>query len=210
MLGDTAVAVHPDDQRYKHLHGKMLQHPFIDRQYASWSIDAIGAASSDARTCSSYICVPPTHYRSFGLARYRIPLITDAVLVDMNFGTGAVKVTPSHDPNDYECVIRNKLPFINILNHNGTINENGGRFAGLKRFTARRQVTQALQELGLLRGKKDNEMSIATCSRSGDIIEPLIMPQWYVACKEIGKRAADAVRDGSLEIIPKSQESRWF
>src|SRR5436305_11668939 len=115
MLGDTAVAVHPDDERYKHLHGKMLVHPFVDR---------------------------------------RVPVITDAILVDPKFGTGAVKVTPAHDFNDFATGKRHKLPEITIFEQDGTVNANGGSFQGLDRKEARKRVKRELEQLGLARGTK--------------------------------------------------------
>lgn len=172
MLGDTAVAVHPDDPRYKHLHGKYLQHPFLDR---------------------------------------RIPIITDGELVDMSFGTGAVKVTPAHDPNDYLCGKRNSLEFITILTEDGKITAaNGGPFAGMMRYDARVAMEKALEEMGLLRGKEVNKMRLGICSRSGDIVEPMMTPQWYVNCNSMAKRAVDAVRNGDLKILPAMHESTWF
>jgi valyl-tRNA synthetase len=128
MLGDTAIAVHPDDPRYTHLHGKFALHPFLDR---------------------------------------RIPIITDAVAVDMTFGTGAVKITPAHDPNDYEVGVRHGLEFINILNDDGTFNANAGPYDGVKRFHARVKVVQALKEKGLYVETKDNPMNIPLCAYVG-------------------------------------------
>lgn len=172
MLGDTAVAVHPDDPRYNHLIGKFLIHPFVNR---------------------------------------KIPIIADPELVDMSFGTGAVKVTPAHDPNDFACGRRNNLPEITIFNLDGDVNENGGeRFNGMKRYVARVEVEKALSELGLLRGKEPNAMSLPVCSRSGDIVEPMLIPQWWVNCKELAKRSADVVRNGELEIVPAQFEETWF
>ena len=140
MLGDTAVAVHPDDARYKHLHGKMLVHPINGR---------------------------------------KIPLITDAILVDMAFGTGAVKITPAHDPNDFATGQRHKLPFINVFDDNGRINAQGGAlFKGMKRFEARWKIITYLDMQGLFRGKEDNAMRLGLCSRSKDVIEPMLKPQW--------------------------------
>ena len=172
MLGDTAVAVHPDDPRYKVLHGKTLKHPFVDRE---------------------------------------IPVICDAELVDMAFGTGAVKITPAHDPNDFETGKRHGLEFISILTDDGKINANGGaRFAGTPRFEARRTVLAALEEAGLYRGVADNKMRLGLCSRSKDVIEPMIKPQWWVDCKGMAADACEVVRDGRLEIIPKMHEKTWF
>jgi len=172
MLGDTAVAVHPDDARYTHLHGKFLLHPFLER---------------------------------------RIPIVTDAVLVDMAFGTGAVKITPAHDPNDYECGRRHNLEFISVLTDDGAINGNGGKqFEGMMRYDARIAVEKALEEKGLYHGKVPNKMRLGLCSRSGDVLEPMITPQWYVNCKGMAEKATGAVRDGSLKIVPKDHEKTWF
>lgn len=171
MLGDTAVAVHPEDPRYKHLHGKFLTHPFNDR---------------------------------------KIPIITDDILVDMNFGTGAVKITPAHDPNDYLCGKRNNLDFIIVLTEDGKIASNGGQFAGLMRYDARIAMEKELESLGLLKGKEVNKMRLGLCSRSGDIIEPMLTPQWYVNCNSMAKKATDAVRNGELRIVPDFHEATWY
>ncbi|CAI5984277.1 unnamed protein product [Closterium sp. NIES-65] len=172
MLGDTAVAVHPDDPRYKALHGKFAVHPFSGR---------------------------------------RIPIVCDAELVDMAFGTGAVKITPAHDPNDFATGKRHNLEFINIFTDDGLINANGGKeFEGMKRFDARTAVLEKLQEKGLYRGVADNPMRLGFCSRSKDIIEPMLKPQWYVSCADVAADACQAVRDGQLEFIPKAHEETWF
>lgn len=172
MLGDTAVAVHPEDPRYTHLHGKFVIHPFSGR---------------------------------------KIPIICDADLVDMSFGTGAVKITPAHDPNDYECGKRHNLEFITILNPDGSINHHGGpEFEGMMRYDARIAMEEALEKKGLLKGKEPNKMRLGLCSRSGDILEPMITPQWYVNCDSMAKRSTDAVRNGELKIIPADHEKTWF
>ena len=171
MLADMIVAVHPEDPRYQHLHGKFLQHPFLPR---------------------------------------RIPIITDSELVDMNFGTGAVKVTPAHDPNDYLCGKRNNLEFMTILTDDGRIAANGGQFAGMMRYDARVEMEKALDELGLFRGKEVNKMRLGICSRSGDIVEPMLTPQWYVNCTSMAKRSVDAVRNGDLKIVPAVHEATWY
>lgn len=171
MLGDTAVAVHPDDPRYKHLHGKFVIHPFNQR---------------------------------------RIPIICDKELVDMEFGTGAVKITPAHDPNDYECGKRHNLEFITILTPEGAINDKGSQFKGMMRYDARIAVEAALKEKNLYIGKEPNKMRLGLCSRSGDVLEPMITPQWYVSCGGMAKRSTDAVRNGELKILPKDQEKTWF
>lgn len=107
--------------------------------------------------------------------------------VDMSFGTGAVKITPAHDPNDYECGKRHSLEFINIFNPDGTVNANGAPFEGVMRYDARIAVEKALEDKGLLRGKEPNKMRLGICSRSGDIVEPYLTPQWSVS--QSGSRA---------------------
>lgn len=140
----------------------------------------------------------------------RIPIVTDDVLVDMTFGTGAVKVTPAHDPNDFICGKKHNLPFITVISDDGKISENGGQFAGMMRYDARYAVTKALDEMKLLRGKADNKMRLGVCSRTGDVIEPLMKPQWYVKCDTMAKRAGDAVRNGELTIEPEMHKPVWF
>ncbi|KAJ7498074.1 tRNA synthetases class I-domain-containing protein [Mycena galericulata] len=172
MLGDTAIAVHPDDPRYKHLHGKFATHPFVQR---------------------------------------RIPIVTDDIIVDMEFGTGAVKITPAHDPNDYEVGVRHKLEFINILNDDGTFNANAGEtFQGMKRFHARVAVVKALKDAGLYIETKDNPMQIPICSKSGDVVEPVLKPQWWVNCKPLAEEAIKRTRAGELVITPKQSENEWY
>lgn len=127
----------------------------------------------------------------------------------MSFGTGAVKVTPSHDKNDFEIGKRNNLEFINILNGNGTMNERCGKFVGLPRYEVRKRIMKDLEDLGLLRGKKDNPMTIGFSQRSHDCIEPLIKPQWYVKCDDIGKKLVEIVDNKELELIPPVHESTW-
>ncbi|CAA7269360.1 unnamed protein product [Cyclocybe aegerita] len=173
MLGDTAIAVHPDDPRYTHLHGKFAKHPFVPNR--------------------------------------KLPIVTDSIIVDMTFGTGAVKITPAHDQNDYDVGKRHNLEFINILNDDGTLNANAGeRFSGMKRFHARVKVVEALKELGLFVETKDNKMMIPLCSKSGDIIEPLLKPQWWVNCKPLADEAIKRSRAGELTINPKTSENEWY
>lgn len=171
MLGDVAVAVHPDDNRYKHLIGKSLVHPFISER--------------------------------------DVKIIADADLVDMNFGTGAVKVTPAHDPNDFICGQKHNLELINILNDNGSINSQGGEFEGMMRLDARIAVEQRLKALGLLGEKHKHSMRIGKCAKTGDIIEPLIKPQWYLNCKTMAERAINVVKNGDIKILPKAYERVW-
>ena len=172
MLGDVAVAVHPDDARYKKYHGRKLRHPFVDRE---------------------------------------LLLITDSELVDMSFGTGAVKITPAHDPNDFKCGKNHGLPFVNILNDDGSINQNGGIYAGKMRYDVRYLLIEELTKIGLFRGTSSNPMRLGTCSRSKDIVEPIIRPQWFVRCETMGKRAVDAVRSGELQLLPRNMhEPTWY
>jgi len=163
MLGDTAVAVHPDDPRYTSLHGKMLVHPFVDR---------------------------------------KIPIITDAILVDPKFGTGAVKVTPAHDWNDFATGKRHKLEEISIFNKDGTLNENAGKFQGLDRKRARTAVKAALDALGVARGSKPHVLTLPRCQRSGGVVEPMISTQWFLDMKAMARSAMEAVNDGHTQIIP--------
>lgn len=177
MIGDTAVAVHPEDPRYAHLHGKFVFHPTI-----------VGK---------------------------KIPIILDAVLVDMSFGTGCVKITPAHDPNDYECGRRHNLDFVTMLNFDGRISDVGGSlFQGMARFDCRIKLVTHLRALGLFRGRTPNPMAIGTCQRSGDIIEPMLKPQWYLDCTHMAKRALDAVLapktpEDSLIITPADHVETW-
>lgn len=172
IFGDTAVAIHPDDERYKHLHGKFVQHPFLDR---------------------------------------KLPIVCDSEAVDMEFGTGAVKITPAHDQNDYNTGRRHDLEFINILTDDGLLNDScGPEWTGVKRFDARKMVIEQLKEKNLFVKQEDNEMTIPTCSRSGDIIEPLLKPQWWVAQTKMAEEAIKAVRSGQITITPKSSEAEYF
>lgn len=172
LFGDTGVAVHPEDPRYKHLHGKFVQHPFLDR---------------------------------------KIPIVCDSEAVDMTFGTGAVKITPAHDQNDYNTGKRHNLEFINIFTDNGLLNENcGPEWQGIKRFDARAKVIEKLKEMDLFVDQKDNEMTIPLCSRSGDVIEPLLKPQWWVRQDEMAKEAIKAVKSGDITITPKTSEKEYF
>ena len=141
----------------------------------------------------------------------KIVMITDDTLVDMNYGTGAVKITPAHDHNDNACGRRHNLPMINVLDETGRINHEGGAlFQGMMRFEARNAIYAELDKRGLIFGKKPNPMRIGRCSKSNDIIEPLLKPQWYVNCKNMAARSCDAVRNKELLIVPDSHEKTWF
>ncbi|KAJ1694927.1 hypothetical protein LUZ63_011625 [Rhynchospora breviuscula] len=172
MLGDVAIAIHSEDERYKHLHGKYAVHPFNGR---------------------------------------RLPIICDNDLVDPSFGTGAVKITPAHDPNDFEVGKRHKLEFINIFTDDGRINRNGGpQFEGKPRFEARVAVIEALKAKGLYRDCQKNEMNLGICSRSNEVVEPMIKPQWFVSCDEMARLALEAVKSNKIEIIPQQYQDDWF
>ncbi|KAJ8544289.1 hypothetical protein ON010_g11979 [Phytophthora cinnamomi] len=172
IFGDVAVAVHPDDERYRKFHGKFVVHPF---------------------------------------SKERIPVVTDEVLVNMELGTGVVKVTPAHDPKDFECGRRHELPEVEVIDKHGKLCGNiDERFIGMDRFDARKRVVEELQAMDLYVDKLDHPTALSICSRSGDIIEPLLMPQWYVDCSAMAKRAADNVRNGVMTIEPKSHAHTWF
>ncbi|XP_029592230.1 valine--tRNA ligase-like isoform X1 [Salmo trutta] len=139
----------------------------------------------------------------------KMPIVFDE-FVDVNFGTGAVKITPAHDHNDYEVGNRHNLAFINVLDENGLLINVPAPFLGMKRFEARKAVLQALKDRGQFKETKDNPMVVPVCSRSKDIVEPLLKPQWYVDCADMGKQAADSVREGRLKIIPDHHHKTWF
>uniref|UniRef100_A0A1B0CCK5 valine--tRNA ligase n=1 Tax=Lutzomyia longipalpis TaxID=7200 RepID=A0A1B0CCK5_LUTLO len=172
ILGDVAVAVHPQDEKYAKFHGKevKLWHPFRETP---------------------------------------IPLIFDES-VDKDFGTGAVKITPSHDRNDFLLAKRHNLLHIDVIDDKGMISEGFGVFSTLPRFSAREKVKESLAELNLLRQIKPHSMILPRCSRSGDIVEYLVRPQWYLKCQEAAQKAVEAVRSGGLKINPPEKEAEWF
>ena len=170
MLGDTAVAVHPDDERYQHLIGKKVWLPFVDRQ---------------------------------------IPIVADSY-VDMEFGTGVVKITPAHDPNDFEVGKRHNLPVINIMNDDATINKNGGKFEGMDRYAARKQIVKELDEMGLLVRIEDYSHNVGTHDRCKTTIEPLVKEQWFVKMDELIGPAVEAVKKGEIKLIPERMEKTYF
>ncbi|KAF2088336.1 valyl-tRNA synthetase [Saccharata proteae CBS 121410] len=172
MLGDTAIAVHPKDTRYKHLleTKAKAKHPFVDRL---------------------------------------LPIIADDY-VDPEFGTGAVKITPAHDPNDFAIGTRHNLPFINVLTDDGKLNHNAGPFEGQKRFDVRYSVVEELTKLGLYVKKENNPMRIPLCQRSKDVIEPIMKPQWWLSMKSLAEPAIKAVRDGDIKIRPATAEADYF
>ena len=164
LLGDTAVAVNPEDERYKDLIGKMLKLPLTDRE---------------------------------------IPVIADEY-VDKEFGTGCVKITPAHDPNDFEVGKRHNLEEINILNDDATINSLGGKYAGMDRYEARKAMVADLDAQGLLVKVVPHNHSVGTHDRCGTTVEPMIKPQWFVRMDKMAKAAMDALKPGELEFVPAS------
>ncbi|KAI9274512.1 putative valyl tRNA synthetase [Phascolomyces articulosus] len=174
MLGDCAVAIHPEDPRYKELHGKYAMHP---------------------------------------IHKKKIPIICDEQLVDMEFGTGAVKITPAHDSNDYACARRHNLPIVSIFDKLGQLNDFGGvtEWTGINRFDLRDKVVDKLKQLNCYQGKNENHpMRIALCSRSGDVIEPLLQPQWYVRCSELAETSKKQVENGLIKIHPRGHKQDWY
>lgn len=139
----------------------------------------------------------------------KIPIVCDD-FVDMNFGTGAVKITPAHDPNDYDVGKRHNLPFITIFSDEGIIIGDYGKFTGMKRFDARKAVLAELKELGMYIETVDNPMVVPMCSRSKDVVEPLIKPQWYVKCDDMAANATEVVKSGQLKLIPDSYNKIWY
>jgi valyl-tRNA synthetase len=171
MLGDTAVAVHPDDPRHKDKIGKMVRHPLVNREF---------------------------------------PIIADAILVDPKFGTGAVKVTPAHDPNDFETGQRHKLPMISIFDEAGLVTAEGGAFAGMDRFAARKAIKAKLKELGLERGSKPHVHAVGHCERCETTVEPMLSTQWFVKMEPLAKPAIEAVEQGKTKFVPESWSKTFF
>ncbi|WP_295725332.1 valine--tRNA ligase [uncultured Leptotrichia sp.] len=170
MLGDTGVAVNPNDERYKHLIGKKVILPLMNRE---------------------------------------IPVVADEY-VDMEFGTGVVKMTPSHDPNDFEVAKRTGLEFINIFTEDAHVNSNGGKYEGLERFAARKAILADLEAEGLLVGTKEHNHAVGHCYRCDSIIEPRVSTQWFVKMEPLAKRALEVVKNGQIQITPKRWEKVYY
>ena len=170
MLGDTAVAIHPDDERYTHLKGKKVKLPIVNRV---------------------------------------IPIVEDTY-VDMEFGTGVVKITPAHDPNDFEVGKRHNLPIINIMNDDATINKDGGKFEGMDRYEARAAIVKELDSMGLLVKIEDHSHNVGTHDRCKTTIEPLVKQQWFVKMDELIKPAVEAVKSGDIELIPERMDKTYY
>ena len=163
MLGDTGVAVHPDDERYKNLVGKTLILPIVGR---------------------------------------KIKLFADEY-VDKDFGTGAVKVTPAHDPNDFEMGLRHNLEQVKVIENNGTMSNNLGKYSGLDRYECRKQIVEDLKAEGVLVSTEEHEHAVGHCSRCNTTIEPLISQQWFVKMESLAKPAIEAVRAGRIKFVPE-------
>ena len=170
MLGDSGIAVHPDDDRYKNLIGKMVRLPLLDRE---------------------------------------IPIVADEA-ADRDFGTGAVKVTPAHDPLDFEIAQRTGLPPIQVIGEDATMTEAAGPFVGMDRFEARKAVKAALEQGGFLAGVKVYRHSVGHCSRSGSVIEPLLSHQWFVKVDELIGPAMEVIRADTTRFVPKRWEKNYF
>ena len=170
MLGDTAVAVNPEDDRYKELIGKKVMLPIMDRE---------------------------------------MPVVADDY-VDMEFGTGVVKITPGHDPNDFEVGKRHGLEIINILNDDGTINENGGKYAGMDRYEARKAIVKELDGMGLLVKIEDYSHDVGTHDRCHTTVEPLVKEQWFVKMDELIKPAVEGVKKGEIRLVPDNMQKTYF
>ncbi|MGB7310564.1 MAG: valine--tRNA ligase [Candidatus Acidiferrales bacterium] len=167
MLGDTAVAVHPDDERYQRFVGKTVTLPLMNRE---------------------------------------IPIIADAY-VDREFGTGVVKITPAHDPNDFEVGKRHNLPEIDVMTNDGHMNAAAGKYAGLERFAARGRILADLTELGLLEGVKEHTHAVGTCDRCKSIVEPRISTQWFMKMKPLAEPAKEVVNAHTIEVVPDNQRT---
>jgi len=171
MLGDTAVAVNSADERYRHLHGKHVLLPLMNRE---------------------------------------IPIVTDDILANPEFGTGAVKVTPSHDPNDFEAGLRNNLPQIDVMNEVAQMNDNAGPYKGLDRFEARTKILADLEAGGFLVGAKDYVVPLGKCDRCKTIVEPRLSTQWFVKIQPLADRAIAAVEQGEIKFVPENYTKTYF
>jgi valyl-tRNA synthetase len=170
MLGDTAIAVNEKDERYKHLHGKKVLLPLMNRE---------------------------------------IPIITDE-LANPEFGTGAVKVTPAHDPNDFQAGLRHNLPQIDIMDEHAHMNENAGPYAGLSRYAARERVLEDLRQQYFLVGEKDHTIAIGKCDRCGTVVEPRLSTQWFIKIKPLAERAIEVVENGDITIVPENYKQIYL
>ncbi len=170
MLGDTAVAVHPEDERYSHLIGKTVILPLVNRE---------------------------------------IPVVADSY-VEMEFGTGVVKITPAHDPNDFEVGKRHDLEELNVMNDDATINEAGGKYKGMDRYKARKAIVKDLEEQGFLSKVEDHSHNVGRHDRCNTVVEPLIKPQWFVKMDEMIKPAVDSIKNGEIKLLPEHMDRLYY
>jgi len=170
MLGDTAVAVHPEDERYGDMVGKTLILPLVNRE---------------------------------------IPIVADEY-VERDFGTGAVKITPAHDPNDFEVGLRHGLPIVNVMHEDGSINENGGKYEGMDRYEARKAIVKDLEEQGLLVEIEAHKHNVGACYRCGTVVEPRVSMQWFVKMKPLAEPAIKAVREGRTQFVPSRFDKIYY
>ncbi|MFR0045125.1 MAG: valine--tRNA ligase [Clostridium butyricum] len=170
LLGDSGVAVNPNDERYKHLIGKTVILPLVNRE---------------------------------------IPIVGDDY-VDLEFGTGAVKMTPAHDPNDFEVGKRHNLEIIRVMDDKGIINEKGGKYKGLDRYEARKAIVKDLEDAGLLVKIKDHAHNVGTHDRCGTTVEPIISKQWYVKMDQLAKPAVEVVKNGETKFVPERFDKTYF
>ncbi|MBQ3787095.1 MAG: valine--tRNA ligase, partial [Lachnospiraceae bacterium] len=170
MLGDTAVAVNPSDERYTYLHGRKVLLPIVNKE---------------------------------------IPVVVDDY-VDVEFGTGVVKITPGHDPNDFEVGKRHDLPIVNIMNDDATINSNGGKYEGMDRYEARAAIVKELEEKGLLVKIEDYSHNVGTHDRCKTTVEPLVKQQWFVKMDELIGPASDGVKNGDIRLVPERMDKTYF
>ncbi|MFI3325491.1 MAG: valine--tRNA ligase [Clostridia bacterium] len=170
LLGDTAVAVHPDDDRYKHLIGKTVTLPIVNKE---------------------------------------IPVVADTY-VEMDFGTGVVKITPAHDPNDFEVGLRHNLPVINVMDESAVINENGGKYCGMSSVEARKAIVKELEDLGLLIKIEPIKHNVGTCQRCKTVVEPRVSTQWFVKMESLAKPAVDVVKNGEIKFIPERMDKTYY
>ncbi len=170
LLGDSAVAVHPKDERYKDIVGKNVILPIVNRA---------------------------------------IPVVADEY-VEMDFGTGVVKITPAHDPNDFEVGLRHNLPIINVMDEHAVINENGGKYCGQERYEARKNIVAELEELGLLVKVEPHSHNVGTCYRCSTTVEPWVSKQWFVKMKPLAEPAIECVKSGDTKFVPERFEKIYF
>ncbi len=170
MLGDTAVAVHPDDERYRHLHGKKVILPLVNRE---------------------------------------IPIVCDEY-VDMEFGTGVVKITPAHDPNDFEVGVRHQLPVVKVLTDDAHMTEDCGKYAGMDRYEARKAIVADLEAQGYLAFVEPHKHNVGTCYRCGTTVEPMVSKQWFVKMVPLAGPAIEAVRDGRIKFVPERFDKNYY